>query len=40
VIALGVLPLIRKLDLQHAQHAAEEVIPESAQGIPTVLTER
>ena len=40
VIAIAVLPLIRKLDAQHAQHAAETVIPAPAQGVPTVLTER
>jgi len=37
VIALAVLPVMRKLDAQHMAHAS---IPAATRGLPTIATEQ
>jgi POT family proton-dependent oligopeptide transporter len=40
VIALAVLPLIRKLDRAHATHAGYANVPDSGKGMPTAVSEQ
>jgi POT family proton-dependent oligopeptide transporter len=40
VVALAVLPLIRRLDKAHATYAGYANVPDAAKGVPTAGSER